>query len=87
MKGRGCVWGCVDARCLSSCAVFQHGGCQERVSGFVGSGRCRSKVQRLEEEEALGGRRGKGTAVPSKSTWVGAAETRGREGLSGSLRW
>jgi hypothetical protein len=34
-----------------------------------------SEVQRSEEEEALGGRRGKGKAVPSKNTWVGAADT------------
>ena len=28
VKGRGCVWVCVDACCLSSCAMLQHGGCQ-----------------------------------------------------------
>jgi hypothetical protein len=41
-----------------------------------------SEVQRSEEEEVLGGRRGKGKAVPSKNTWVGAADTHGQEWIS-----
>ena len=28
VKGRGFVWVCVDACCLSSCAMLQRGGCQ-----------------------------------------------------------
>jgi hypothetical protein len=51
-------------------------------TSLVGSSRYRSEVRRSEEEEVLGGGRGKGKAVPSKNTWVGAAETHGQEGLS-----
>ena len=55
---------------------------EDARTGLVGSSRCRSEVQREEEEEGLGRRIGKRKAVPSKNTWVGAAETRGQEGLS-----
>ena len=55
---------------------------EDARTSLAGSSRCRSEVQREEEEEALGGRRGKGKADPSKNTWVGAADTRGQEGLS-----
>jgi hypothetical protein len=45
---------------------FQFGGNMEDArTSFVGPSRRRSEVQRHEEEEALGGRRGEGKAVPS----------------------
>jgi len=52
---------------------------EDARTGLVGSSRCRNEVQRSEEEEGLGRRRGKGGSIQKhmggsgRNTWSGRA--------------